>query len=93
MTNGFSKFCFIRSQVIKSLKAIVPVTGEPDDGCRYLFATGKEGKGDCDKLFDWTDGNEAEGVQVLSFGYQILIGVLIVPFNRETILVHAPIWT
>ena len=64
MANGFSKFCFVREKVISSLKSIIPVTGKPDDGCRYIFAVGVEGDGDCISLFDWNDGQEAEGVQV-----------------------------
>ena len=59
MAVGFSKFCFVRNDVIDALKKILPIAKSDSNGCQIFF-----GDQDCTSLSEWTDGSDIGEVQV-----------------------------
>ena len=58
MTNSFSRYCF-RQRRLPEVLAQYTIKAK-FNGCDALF-----GEPNCDKLLDWTDGENAANVQVV----------------------------
>ena len=58
MPNAFSRYCFREQQLEEALSHFTIKKGF--NGCSALFGEPK-----CAKLLNWTDGNNAENVQVI----------------------------